>query len=299
MNKLFRLFLILTTLATGGLFLYSAYTKLFPSIQAFEYNIAGNLGVPHLTAAIASRFFIGVEAALGAMIALHFFGRRKWVLKAAFALVSVFSIYLIWLWIKMGDNVNCGCFGGGIFMSPSTSLVKNVVILAALGILLKRHSGFSFDSSNIIPIVNVLCIIMVAYIAFPVFKPYKFKFEKLYADSIYNPGVDLAHGKHIVAFLSRSCSHCRKAALKMHEMRTNNPSLPFYMIIGGTDTALASFWNDSHAQDIPWSRLPEKPFLDYTGGEFPQIIWLNNGKVEANTTYPELDQKIIEEWMKQ
>jgi len=299
MDKLFRALLILLALATGGLFLYSAYTKLFPSIQAFEYNIAGNTHVTHMTAAIGARFFIGLEAALGAMIVLHFFGKRKWVLKAAFALVAIFGIYLIWLWVKMGDNVNCGCFGGAIFMSPSTSLIKNAVILLVLGILIRRHKGFSFDAANLIPLANVLCIIIAAYIAFPVFTPHKFKFEKLYADTLYTPVADLKHGKHIVAFLSRSCSHCRKAALKMHEMKQSNPSLPFYMIIGGTDTAFYTFWDDTHAQDIPWSLLPEKTFMDYTGGEFPQIMWLNNGKVEANTTYPELDQKTIEEWMKQ
>lgn len=299
MNKLFRLLLILLALATGALFLYSAYTKLFPSIQAFEYNIAGNIHITHVAAAISARLFIGLEAALGAMIALHFFGSRNWVLKVAFALVATFSIYLIWLWAKMGDNVNCGCFGGAIFMSPSTSLIKNAVILLILGILIKRHKGFSFDAANLIPIATVLCLVTAAYIAFPVFTPHKFKFEKLYADTLYTPVADLKHGKHIVAFLSRSCSHCRKAALKMHEMRQSNPSLPFYMIIGGADTAFYTFWDDTHAQDIPWSLLPEKTFMYYTGGEFPQIIWLNNGKVEANTTYPELDQKTIEEWMKQ
>ncbi len=299
MDKLFRFILILLTLATGGLFLYSAYTKLLPSIQAFEYNIAGNTHVTHMAAAIGARFFIGLEAALGAMIILHFFGKRKWVLKAAFALVAIFSIYLIWLWIKMGDDVNCGCFGGAIFMSPSTSLIKNAIILLVLGILIRSHKGFSFDSANIIPIVNVLCLIIATYIAFPVFTPYKFKYEKLYADTLYTPVVDLTHDKHIVAFVSRSCSHCRKAALRMHDIKQNNPAIPFYMVIAGTDTAFYTFWEDTHAQNIPWSLLPEKPFMDYTGGEFPQIIWLNNGKVEANITYPELDQKTIEEWMKQ
>jgi hypothetical protein len=91
--------------AIGGLFLYSAYAKLFPTIQAFEYNIASQLHLSYMTAAIAARFFIALEAALGSLIALHFFGGGKSVLKAAFALIVVFSIYLVWLWVKMGDNV--------------------------------------------------------------------------------------------------------------------------------------------------------------------------------------------------
>ncbi|MCD6013236.1 MAG: DoxX protein [Flavipsychrobacter sp.] len=298
MNRVFRLLLILFSVATGALFLYSAYTKLFPTIQAFEYNIAGNVGVTHIIAAIAARFFIGLEAGLGIMITSHFFGRRNWVLKLAFAMVAVFSVYLIWLWVKMGNNVNCGCFGGGIFMSPSTSLIKNAIILGVLGVLIRYHKGFSFDYVNAIPLINILCLIVLAFLQFPVFTHYKFKFDKLYADSTYAPKQDLKNGKHIVAFVSRSCSHCRKAASIMHNMKQKNPTLPFYMVVAGTDTAFYTFWQETHAQDIPWSLLPEKTFMEYTGGEFPQILWLNDGKVEANTTYPELDQKVIEDWMK-
>lgn len=287
------------SVATGLLFVYSAYTKLFPTIQAFEYNIAGNVGVTHIMAAIAARFFIGLEAGLGLMIAIHFFGRSNWVLKLAFALIAVFSIYLIWLWIKKGNNVNCGCFGGGIFMSPSTSLIKNAIILLVLGVLIRYHKGFSFDYINLIPVVNILSLIVLAFLIFPVFTHYKLNFGKLYADPQYAPKQDLTHGKHILAFVSRSCSHCRKAASIMHNMKQKNITLPFYMVFAGTDTAFYTFWDETHAQDIPWSLLPEKDFMDYTGGEFPQILWLNNGMVEANTTYPELDRKVIEEWLKQ
>ena len=93
MRKLLTAFYVLLSIVAGGLFVYSAYTKLIPTIQAFEYNIAGRLGIHYLTAAIAARFFIGLEAGQGILIALHFFGRCMWVLKAAFALVTIFSFY--------------------------------------------------------------------------------------------------------------------------------------------------------------------------------------------------------------
>jgi len=298
MGKLFRFFLILLSAATGALFLYSAFTKLFPTIQAFEYNIAGQLQVSYMTAAIAARFFIGLEAGLGSLILFHFFGNRKWVLKAAFALVTVFSIYLIWLWIKMGNNVNCGCFGDSVFMTPSISLIKNVITLLALGLLIRYHQGFSFNIARLIAPVHLSCIMLLAFLIFPVFTHYKLSFKNIYADKQYAPTEDLSKGKHIIAFLSRSCMHCRRAALKMHQMKENNPAIPFYMIIGGTDTALSSFWQDTHAQNIPCTRMRDKAFTEYTGGEFPQIIWVNNGSVEANTTYPELNQKVIEQWLK-
>ncbi len=297
MHRILRLLLIILSIATGALFLYSAYTKLFPTIQAFEYNIASQVHVHYITAAIAARFFIALEAGLGSLILFHFYGRGKWVLKAAIALICAFSIYLVWLWIKMGNNVNCGCFGDSIFMRPSASLIKNAFILLALGLLTRYHRGFSYQWARIVPTTHLACIFILAYLIFPVFTHYKLDFKSLYADTAYAPTQDLTKGKHIVAFLSRSCMHCRRAALKMHGMKERNPNIPFYFIIGGTASDLKDFWDYSHAEDIPHSRLADEPFDKYTGGEFPQIIWVNNGWVEANTTYPELDQKVIEEWM--
>lgn len=279
--------------------MYSAYTKLFPTIQAFEYNIAGQVGVSYITASVAARFFIVLEAGLGSLILFHFYGRGKWVVKAAFALICVFSVYLVWLWVKMGNDVNCGCFGDSVFMRPSTSLIKNALTLVALGLLIRFHTGFSYQWARIVPTVHFACIFILAYLIFPVFTPYKLSFKAMYADTAYAPKQDLTKGKHIIAFVSRSCSHCRKAALKMHNMHEKNPALPFYFIIGGTTSDLKDFWDYTHAEDIPYSRMAEKPFDEYTGGEFPQIIWVNNGMVEANTTYPELDQKVIEDWLKQ
>ncbi len=84
----------------------------------------------------------------------------------------------------------------------------------------------------------------------------------------------------------------------MHKMEENNPAIPFYMIIGGTVGNIDGFWKDAQAQNIPWTRLAKEPFMKYTGGVFPQILWVNNGRVEATCSYPELDQKVIEKWMK-
>ena len=84
----------------------------------------------------------------------------------------------------------------------------------------------------------------------------------------------------------------------MHQMESNNPAIPFFMIIVSTMGNINGFWDASKAQNIPYTRLAEKPFMKYTGGVFPQIFWVNNGWVEESTSYPDLDQKVIEKWMK-
>ncbi len=297
MSKTFKALLTLLSVATGALFLYSAYTKLFP-VQSFEYTLADQAHLSRKVASIAARFFVGLEAGLGALIVLHFFGRQKWVLKGAFTLVAVFSLYLVWLWATAGNNVNCGCFGDAIWMSPSASLVKNVGLLLVLGLLIRFHNGFEYRWVNLSAVTFLVCAIASIYIFMPVFHPYKIDLSALYADPDLAPQQDFSKGKHILAFLSPSCMHCRKAGLKIHNMHLHDSGIPIYMIIGGTKSDLKDFWKDSQAEDVPHTRLDQGPFMKYTHGIFPTILWVNNGEVEADTGYPELSETVIEKWMK-
>jgi hypothetical protein len=298
MNNFRRSLYIFLSVATGALFLYSAYTKLFPTIQSFEYTMVEFTHMPLMAAKIASRFFISLEAALGALMVLHFYGKNKWVLKTAVGLLLIFSVFLIFLWIKDGNNVNCGCFGDAIWMRPSESLIKNILLLIIIGILVRKSAGFHYKWTNFVAPLLLIGTLTTCYLVFPVYEVYKINLKPIYNDKKWAPVTDLTKGKHIVAFLSPSCMHCRKAAFKMHQMMLNDPAIPFYMILGGVESDLTGFWKDSHAQNIPYTRLNREEFLKYTGGVFPQIFWLNNSMVEENTGYPELDQKLIEKWMK-
>ena len=72
MKNIPKIVYIILAIATGATFVFSAYTKLYPTIQAFEYNIAGQAHVHYLTAAILARFFIGIEAGLGSLMIFHY-----------------------------------------------------------------------------------------------------------------------------------------------------------------------------------------------------------------------------------
>lgn len=298
MSYFIRAILIVLSVAVGVTFLYSAYTKVVP-IQSFEYTMVEYVRLPALVAAIGARFFVGLEAALGGLLILHFLGKRKWVVKLAIAVLLFFSGYLIWLWIVAGNDVNCGCFGDKIWMSPSASLLKNTFLVAALLVILRFHNGWSYKWVESVTVTLLLCTFTLPYIVFPIEARYRIDFTALYANDIaFTPTVNLNKGKHIVAFLSPSCIHCRKAGLKMHELLKQNPQLPFYMVVGGTMSDISDFWRESQAADIPYTRLAVEPFMKYTHGVFPAILWINNGIVEANTNYKELDIKVIEKWMK-
>jgi hypothetical protein len=297
MKRIPFILLIILSIATGGLFLYSAYTKLFP-IQAFEYTMVQYLHLPLVVASIAARFFIGLEFALGGLIVLHLYGKNKWPLKAAFLLIIAFSVYLAWLWAVAGNDMNCGCFGDYIWMSPSTSLIKNGILLLCLWLLIHYHKGFTYKWARISAPLLLIGTIVTLYICLPMFRPYKMDMKAIYADTTLAPAIDLHQGKHIIVFLSPSCGHCRKAAKKMEGMYLKNPVIPFYFIIGGTITDLTPFWQDTKAENIPHTRLAKDPFLKYTGGMFPQIMLVNNGIVEENLDYPDMNQVLLEKWMK-
>ncbi len=299
MSKALRLFYVLITIATGGLFLYSAYTKLFPSIQSFEYTIVEFTHVSLLVAKITARFFVSIEAAFGFLMVIHFLGYRKWVVKGALWLTVVFSIFLIYLWISAGNNVNCGCFGDNIFMKPSVSLLKNAFLIFILWLLNRQSFGFDYKWTRITAPVLLVAIVSSVYIFLPVYEIYRLDFKPLYTqDKQFVPAIDLTRGKYVISFLSQSCGHCRKAATAMGKMKQKNPAIPFYMVIGGVESDLTSFWKETQSQNIRYTRLKKESFLKITGGVFPQIYLVSNGMVEESINYPELDQKLIEKWMK-
>ncbi len=307
MSKLKKIALLIVSIITGCLFLYSAYTKVIP-IQLFEYTIVDYLPVSWVTAAFATRIFIGLETALGLLIILKFYGKNKWILKTAFLLITLFSIYLFYLLATVGNNVNCGCFGDSVRMTPIEALIKNGFLLISLFLLIKYSNLWLQKWAKLIVPDVFFIILLLPFIlfGFPDNQPdwlrnkkYQMNLSEISYIETQQPNQVLkqTEDKYIVAFLSPTCPHCKMAAYKMHLMHKKNPKLPFYFIIGGTKSDLSDFWNKSKASDIPYSRMERDPFLFYTHGSFPLIVFINKGWVVATAEYANLDQQIIEEWL--
>lgn len=310
-----RVALIILALLCGGTFLYSAWTKVLP-IQPFEYTMVEYLHFPWLLASVMARLMVGLEATLGGLLVLHLFGKGKMVLKTAIALLVAFSVYLVWLWATAGNDVNCGCFGDAIWMSPSASLIKNAILASVLVVLLKYHHGLEFRYSNKVTTALFFVGLVLPFALFPISSQqpnwlkkgsYKIDFSDLYRPIVDDsaalkvpypktPEIDVAHGKHVIAFLSPTCEHCRIAARKMALMKRADTSLPFFMIIGGIASDLTDFWKYTNSRNIPYMRLHREPFLRYTGGVFPLIVWVNDGTVEAKSTYNTLNQSELKKW---
>lgn len=298
--------LALVSILAGTLFLYSAYTKLLP-IQTFEYTLVEFVHMPWWIAAVSSRLLVGIEAALGALLVFNIYGSRKWVLKLSLAILFMFSIYLIYLWATVGNDVNCGCFGDVIWMSPSSSLLKNAIIIIVLFVLLKQHTGIKTRWAKYAAIAVLVIITVLPLFLYPIpFTQPSFLNEDKYEldlsaiyenEQIQPPAVDIRRGKHIVAFMSLTCPHCKIAAYKMQLMEHENPDISMFLVLNGDSSLLAPFWEKTKAQNIPYTMLYGKDFVSLSGLNLPAIYWINDSWVEAKTNYIDLNQKAIEEWM--
>ncbi|MBN8670602.1 MAG: hypothetical protein J0L80_07935 [Chitinophagales bacterium] len=309
MKKLVSVLLTILSVAVGALFIYSAYTKLYTiqSFESFQYSIVEYVKLPWLVAAIGGRYLIGVEMGLGILLITHLWGKNKWAPKAAAILTIIFSIYLVYLWIYAGDDINCGCFGDAIWMSPSASLIKNAGLLIALQIITRYHNGFRNAKLAWTGAAIAIACSIVPFILYPLPDTHPQWLQKgrfqLDMTKLYEPGktdtptVDLRKGKHVIAFFSLKCPHCQIAAYKMHIMKANNPSLPFQMVIAGKDENKAEFFKKTKAENIPYTKLKGEDFTNLVGFSWPVIYLVKDGWVEAQTDYVTMSQGAIEDWL--
>ena len=301
-----KVVLIILSALLGATFLYSAYTKLLP-IQTFEYTLVEFVHMPWWMAAISSRLLVGIEVALGTLLLFNIYGGGRWVLKLSMAIMLLFSIYLVYLWATAGNDVNCGCFGDVIWMSPSTSLIKNAIIIIGIAVLMKWHKGIQTRWAKYTSLVAVVIITILPLFIYPIpdAQPSFLNEDKFELDlsAIYEndekqaPAVDVRRGKHVIAFMSLTCPHCKMAAYKMQLMIKDNPDISMFMVLNGDSTLLAPFWEKTKARDIPHTMLYGKDFVSLSGLNLPAIYWINDSWVEARSNYITLDQKAIEEWM--
>ncbi|MGN6478343.1 MAG: MauE/DoxX family redox-associated membrane protein [Flavipsychrobacter sp.] len=305
-----RITLSLLSIAIGALFLFSAFTKIYDleSFEGFQYTIVEYVHVPWILATLGARILIGMEAALGLLMAIQFYGRKKWVLKLAIFLLIIFSVYLVYLWAAVGNNVDCGCFGDYLKMTPAVSILKNAALLIGIYLLIRFCNGIKFKRQEWITWILLIGLTIAPFIIYPLpnTQPdwlnkdkYKINLSSLYASGKTDaPKEDLYRGKHVIAFFSLKCPHCRMAAKKMHIMKEKNPSLPFYMVVAGNDKYMAPFFEDTHAQNIPYTKLNSEEFTAIAGFSWPAIFLVNNGMVEAQTNYINMNQAEIEDWLK-
>lgn len=308
---------ILLLLAMAAVFFYSAYSKsgiafhdfkLFANdgpFMSFQWTFI-DLGINSLMASgIIARLFIGFEFLLGLLLLFHIF-LRPFTYKVILVLLSIFTIYLLFVIITQGNHGNCGCFGDNIEMTPLQSIWKNLAMIAVTVVLMYIYPAKPYKNQEVIAVLLVMVALVTPFILNPLDidnKPEAAQ-EAIDLNPLYKeaptPSVDLRSGKHIIAFMSLTCPHCRKAAYLLHVIHHHNPDIPIYFLLSGSDDHEKEFFNDTHSIDVPHLHVHDiEAFKKMAGPYVPAIYWVNNGIIEKKANYLQLDPNYMQAWLKQ
>lgn len=302
---------VFISIGLGLVFLYSGYTKLTPVIETFEFSFV-DIGIANwYTAPVIARLLIGLEFFLGVLLILNY-NLKRFTLPFTVILLLLFSIYLLFQLLTSGNQGNCGCFGEHLKMTPLQAILKNVIMILGGIAVYFLFDGWKLKFNMLFLSLTGLSAVLIPFIVNPVDYTYtsnnleekvnyplelNLLYEPEDSSKVETPKVDLRKGKHVVAFLSLTCSHCRIAAKKFRLIKKNNPGLPVYFILNGEKSSYPVFIEDTKADNIPSSFCLGKAFIQLASAHLPRIYYLDNGIVVKKVDYFELNQYAIESWI--
>jgi hypothetical protein len=268
----------------GLIFVLSGLAKLYP-IEPFEI-IFVDLGVSNfLWAPFLARFIIGFELFLGLSILFNTW-LKDIVYKLALISLGVFTAYLIFLLVTVGNDVDCGCFGSFLKLSPIASILKNAVLIVLLLFVKRRYhnSGVLFYLPILFFILSISSTFLLNRVGLHSLQGIevneKVDYSKL--PNIYqnNEKVNFSHGKKMIAFFSNSCSHCINASRKFASIGKQTTINNLYYVVGAkTDSSLNDFLAISE-NTFPVIWMKTDAFFKYSGGRLPAIVYLEDGVIK-------------------
>ena len=255
-------------------FLFSAYTKAvgpgFFEITLMDQGIAPNRSI----AAYLSRFFIGLEFALGFLILLPFY--IKQLMQFTFFLLGGFTLHLIYLW-SIGDTDNCGCFGEMISMTPEQSIIKNIIMLAISLAVFKTAETKKIKKT--IPVVFSAVTIISMWIILPIPNHNEFPFDS-FTHFETRGRVDMSSGEKLVAIFNLDCEHCQETANELGKLKRSVENFPelYVLYFQEGSTSIEDFESITQSS-FPYDLIEVNTFFDLIGDSPPRVYNLKDGKV--------------------
>ncbi len=266
-------------------FLASAWLKLYP-IEPFELTLVDSGLVPWSIAPYAARLLLSVETFIG--VGLLFNTRYTLVLlKSALYLTLFFSIYLLLLWHFRGNDINCGCFGAKLSLTPIESLVKNAVLIVLILIAIKLYSpiqrGFKW-----LYVIGLLGLCVAPFVLNPLegyFStpdnteyPYDFKSEIIPDSILSKVPFDIEKGTYILPFLSVTCPHCKVAAQKLTVAKRKHELPRIHAFFIGGEKKMEKFRFES-SSELDYTMYQEESFFKFNNGVLPTVLLVVDGEV--------------------
>jgi uncharacterized membrane protein YphA (DoxX/SURF4 family) len=277
-----KYFYYILRILVGLTFIVSALAKLYP-IESFE-NTFIELGVSNWTfAPFLARLVIALELFIGLSIIFNLWLKNK-VYYLAQGVLAFFTTYLVFLLFTKGNDIDCGCFGNLIELSPIESIAKNFVMIIALLFIPRQYHKYGHAVK-----IGVIFILIFSVTLPLSLNPigvhnlqgvevnHKVDLSELPALYKTKDKVDFSKGNKVVVFLSYKCKHCINATKKLVLLDKQQKINNLYLIIGSKrEEGLISFIEDNKP-NFPIIWMKGDDFFKYSGGRLPAIFYLEDG----------------------
>lgn len=303
-SKAARVVALVLRMALGALFIVSAIAKLI-GIDRFEIYIFSFNLLPLTWSMMAARLVIVAELLVGIGLMANI--AKRLVDTCALLMLVCFTLFLGYAALS-GRTDSCQCMGSLVEFDPLQSIAKNAVLLLLLVVAMGarpwswRPRWFVWLPVVLAPTVTVFVL------SAPdnwLFGPSDEIYNAEQLDSAIAPDgelapLNLAEGRHAVAFLSPGCQFCRMADEKLtHICRRNGlDSTSFVYIIPAADSTVAPLTLDTVSFIRPGHLVPPMTFALITYGQRPMLMLMENGKVTATCHYRNINEKQIVDFLK-
>ena len=191
------------------------------------------------------------------------------------------------LWAFRGDDINCGCFGSYILLTPSESLVKNAFLILVNLFALKTTDYYSRKLTWVYPALGVIAIVLPFVLNVVELDrqhpdettyPYPFPVEHLDSEYLEKAEVSFEKGEYLLGFMSLNCAHCKVAAQKLGIAQRKYKLPPVKMFFLGSEKEVAPFFKEANAS-FDYVLFNNNGIFKITTGTFPTVIYVKNGEV--------------------
>lgn len=275
-------------IVVGLVFIASAVAKLFP-VEPFELILV-DLGITNwLFVPFVSRTIIALELFLGLSILFNAWINNN-IYYLAQASLFLFTGYLIFLLISVGNTADCGCFGKWMSLSPLLSLLKNIGLMVFLFIVKKYRytKGWSWIFPLVFFISSFVAVFLVNKVGLQNVQG-KLIDEPIDLSALPNlhttaQKVNFNEGKKLVVFLSAHCGHCKSVAYRLaHIVKEKKPTNVILVMAALEEKYIPPFFDET-GLSLPYIWVDNDSFLQYTGGKVPAFIYLEKGTLKKRWT---------------
>jgi glutaredoxin len=184
-------------------------------------------------------------------------------------------------------------------MSPAWALVRNAAMIVAA--LLVMYALPQFKTYTATKILGVLSV--AAAVALPIIysekakQPSPIRLSSIYTHGAPKLAADVTKGRHLIAYFSLTCPHCKTAAKTLADIRRQDPSLPIVMVLGGRKKRLDEFFSESGSRAVPYTHVqPWDSFVSMAGPAVPAIYFVEDSRVVRALRPSTITRSSIANW---